>query len=181
MDRHRALLNQIESQWPIEIHRGLADLLRQNPGETFYAGAFWILYCDYTVISAPIFGVNAESMLTDEGVRWAPAEWHWDVLKPVCEAMEPYYERLSASLAGAPHSEWQAVMTANEELVGRVSRSVTHAARSRSGDFADLALPDNFLVFAGDVREDGQTFNRQLRLSVEADELSTLGMVVPEG
>ena len=112
--------------------------------------------------------------------RWAPAEWHWDVLKTVRDGMEPLYEKLSASLAGASREEWDAVIAANEELIGRVSRSVTHSVRSRSGEFADLPLPDNFLVFARDVREDAATYNRQLRLSVDEAILSTLGLVVPE-
>jgi len=180
MDKYRPLLQEIESQWPIHIHRGLAELVRQHPGEVFYAGAFWILYCDYTNIATPTFGVNAESTLEDEGDRWAPAEWRWDVVKTVNDEMEPFYEKLSAALAGAPNEEWEAVMAANEELIGRVSRAVTKSARSKSGAFGDLPLPNNFLVFAGDVREDAATYNRQLRLSVDEALLPTLGMLAPE-
>jgi hypothetical protein len=185
MDKHRPLLQEIESQWPIHIHRGLAELVRLHPGEVFYAGAFWIFYCDYTKISAPTFGVNAESMLEGEApgepsIRWSPAEWHWDVLKSVCDGMEPFYQRLSAALAGASDAEWQAVMAANEELIGRVSRSVTESVRGKSGAFADLPLPDNFLIFAADVREGATTFNRQLRLSIDEALLPSLGILAPE-
>jgi len=125
MDKYRPLLQEIESQWPIHIHRGIAELVRLHPNEVFYAGAFWIFYCDYTVISAPTFGVNAEGTLEDESDRWAPAEWRWDVVKSVLDGMEPFYERLSAALAGASDGEWEAVMAANEQLIGRVCRSVT--------------------------------------------------------
>jgi hypothetical protein len=185
MDKYRPLLQEIESQWPIYIHRGLAELVRLHPDEVFYAGAFWIFYCDYTVISAPTFGVNAESMVEDEvpgetSYRWAPAEWGWSVVKTVCDGMEPFYEKLSAALAGASHDEWKAVMAANEELIGRVSRSVTQSVRSKSGKFTDLPLPDNFHVFAKDVREDAATYNRQLRLSVDEALLPTLGLLASE-
>lgn len=180
MDKYRPLLKEIELQWPVHIHRGLSELVRQHPDEVFYAGAFWILYCDYTIISAPTFGVNAESTVKDESDRWAPAEWRWDVLQAVLDGMEPYYKRLSASLAGASDADWEAVMAANEQLIGRVSRLVTQAGRSRSGEFADMALPENFLVFAADVREDAEAYNRQLRLSVDEAILPRLGILAPE-
>lgn len=186
MDKYQHLLQEIESQWPVHIRHGLAELVRLHPREVFYGGAFWILYCDYTIISAPTFGVNAESALEGEApgepsCRWLPAEWRWDVLKTVCDGMEPLYQRLSAALAGASDAEWEAVMAANEELIGRVSRSVTRAARSHSGEFRDLTLPDTFLVFAADVREDATTYNRLLRLSVDEATLSTLNdILAPE-
>lgn len=186
MDKQQQLLREIELQWPAHIRRALAELIRRHPGEQFYAAAFWIFYCDYTKISPPTFGMNAESMLEDEAVdetsnRWQPAEWYWDVLQPVNDGMEPFYQQLSEAMAGASEAEWQAVIAANEELIGRVARLVTTAVRSRSGEFSDLALPDDFLVFAVDVREDASTYNRLLRLSVDEAILPTLdGILAPE-
>jgi hypothetical protein len=186
MDTQQQLLQEIESEWPAHIRHGLTELIRRNPHEQFYAAAFWIFYCDYTKITPPTFGVNAESMLEDEAVdetsnRWQPAEWYWDVLQSVSDGMAPFYQRLSEAMAGASDAEWQAVIAANEELIGRVARLVTKAVRSRSGDFRDLALPDNFVVFAVDVREDASTYNRLLRLSVDEAILATLdGILAPE-
>lgn len=180
MDNPTALLHRIESEWPIQIHYGLAELIRLHPDAVFYAGSFWMLYCDYTVIAAPTFAVNAEGTLDDEQLRWYPPDWRWDVLDSVCNAMEPLYAELSRALAGASKAEWNAVMTANEVLIGRVSRHITHSVRSRTGAFADLALPANFVLFAGDIREDSATYNRQVRLSVEQPLLDELGLLAPE-
>ena len=181
MNDHHQLLQDIESQWPVQIRRGLAALSRSFPNEVFYVGAFWMLYCDYTVISAPTFGVNSKSEAAAKpDDRWAPAEWKWDVVQDIHDAMEPLYEKLSKAMEGAPDAEWEAVMAANEQLIGRVSRLVTDAARNKGGDVSGLPLSDDFLVFAGDVREDAETFNRQLRLSVDADVLSKLDLLAEE-
>jgi hypothetical protein len=95
--------------------------------------------------------------------------------------MKPFYQRLSEAMVGASDAEWEAVMAANEELIGRVARLVTKAVRCRSGEFRDLALPDNFLVFAVDVREVASTYNRLLRLSVDETIVPTLdGILTPD-
>ena len=181
IDKYRRLLEEIESQWPTHIRRGFTELIRSHPNEVFYAAAFWMFYCDYTVIAAPTFGVNAESKVTDSpDDRWAPAEWGWDVVQSVQDGMEPFYEQLSSALAGAPDAEWEAVMAANEKLIGRVAQLVTEWVKNRSGEFADFPLPKDFLVFAGDVREDAATFNRQLRLSVKSNTLLKLGLLAAE-
>jgi hypothetical protein len=62
MDTQEHFLQEIESQWPAHIRHGLAELIRRNPDEQFYAAAFWLFYCDYTVIAPPTFGANTESM-----------------------------------------------------------------------------------------------------------------------
>lgn len=186
MHNQRNLLQEIESEWPTCIHRGLAELVGFHPDERFYAAAFWLFYCDYTVVAPPTFGANAESVLESQAAgepsnRWQPGEWRWDVIQTVYDEMEPLYQRLSETLVGASEAEWQAVITEHEELIGRVARRVTAAVRTRSAEFCELALPHNFLVFAVNVLEDASTYNRLLRLSVDEDILPTLdGILLPE-
>ena len=187
MSEQDRLLADIESQWPRQLRRGLSELIKRHPDEQFYAGAFWLFYCDHTVIHPPTFGVNAESMLegevagAEQSWRYQPAEWHWSVLKSVGDAMMPLYLRLSEAMRGESEAAWRAVIDANEQLIGRVAQQVTTAIRHRTGEFQRLALPETFVVFAVDVREDAAQYNRLLRLSVNAGILATLpGILVPE-
>jgi hypothetical protein len=186
MSKYQQILREIEHQWPIHIHRGLAELRQAHPSEVLYAASFWMLYCDYTNIAAPTFGVNAESNLVNEvpgghSNRWLPPEWRWDVLDSVCSAMEPHYTHLSKLLASASNDDWDAVIASNEHLIARVCRLVTHAARTRSGAFGDLELPKDFLLFAADVREDDAKYDQLLRLSVDPEVLaSTEGLLITD-
>jgi hypothetical protein len=182
MSKHDKLLAQIESEWPTHIARGLGELVRNNLRETIYAAAFWQFYCDYTIISPPAFGANAESDVADGSDRWlAVADWKWDVLKSVIDGMTPLYLRLSDALSGAPDAEWDAVIDAHYELIPRVARSVTRSAQARTGSFADIALPGNFLVFATDIEADASVCNRLVRASIDEAVLPTLdGILWPE-
>jgi hypothetical protein len=171
------LLREIESQWPSHIRRGLGELVRDHPSEQIYVAAFWQFYCDYTVIHPPAFGANAESA-ADDGTRWQPAEWKWDVLRSVIDGIMPVYLELSEALNGATEGEWEEVIAAHYQLVPRVARVVTKAARERSGVFGDLELPKDFFVFAWDFEADAKTSNRLVRASVDAAVLPLLGEII---
>jgi hypothetical protein len=186
MNEQQTLLHQIELQWPVQIRGAIGDLIHRNPGEQFYAAAFWMFYCDHIVIHPPTFGMNAESVLEEEDPdqasnRWNPAEWRWNVVDAVHTGMLPIYLQLSRSMHGQLNAAWQALISAHENLIGRVTRSVTQAIRNRTGDFRDLILPEKFLIFAVDVREGDGNYNRLLRLSVDEAVLGKFdGILLPE-
>jgi hypothetical protein len=182
MGKREQLLQEIESQWPTHVRRGIEELARRHPTERIYAAAFWQFYCDHTVISPPAFGANAESALAGERgrrYRWSPNHWRWDLLSTVVDGMMPLYNQLSDVLDGAPDAAWEAVVAAHDESIARVARSVTRAVRTRSGLFRDVALPESFVAFAVDVPADVERSKRLLRASIDEEVLPTLEGIMP--
>lgn len=132
----------IESAWEHAILAAIHSVAAAHPAEVLYAGAFWMLYGDYTSILPPAFGLNAES--AGAGTRWHPADWLWPVVDEVASAVAEHYMPL-ANLA-IPADSFDAVWQRHIDLLSRVSRKVTAAVQAREVGLPSSALAANFFV-----------------------------------
>ena len=175
---HMNILQQIESRWFDSAASAIVSQVASFPSERFYAGAFWLCYVDYTKFGTPCFAMNTESHLTECGAesssRWSPPNCQFDILDGAVEAMSPLYDALSRSLAGQDSAVWDAAIEEHSQVLARVSRRLTHHARSRTGPFVPADLPANFVVGVFDEREGEPTFSRLVRASIEPEILSAL-------
>ena len=64
---------EIQDAWFEAVLTAVSSTATANPGAQFYAGAFWLLYGDYSTIHVPVFGLNSET--SDTGIRWHPPDW----------------------------------------------------------------------------------------------------------
>lgn len=173
-----SILQQIESRWFDSAASAIVSQVASFPSERFYAGAFWLCYVDYTKFGTPCFAMNTESYFTECGAesasRWSPPTWQFDILDGAVEAMSPLYDTLSQSLAGHDSAVWDATIEEHSQVLARVSRRLTRDARSRSGPFVQIGLPDDFVVGIFDEREGEPTFSRLVRASIDPEILTTL-------
>jgi hypothetical protein len=176
-----SLMQQIESAWLDAAASVIVSQVAAYPHEQFYAAGFWLCYVDYTMFAGPVFAMNTESHLAancgdwPEGyTRWSPPNWRFDVLRGAIEAMSPYYDALTASLAGQETAIWDGAIEAHWQTLARVSRLLTHAVRSGAAPFAGSSLPSSFVVGIFEEREGEPVFSRLVRESIDPEILITL-------
>ena len=78
------------------------------------------------------------------------------------------------SLAGQDDATWDVAIEEHVQALARVSRSLTHHARSRTGLFMQSDLPSDFVVGIFEEREGEPTFSRWVRASIAPEILVTL-------
>ena len=113
-----------------------------NAGERFYGGAFWLLYGDYTKISAPVFGLNAES--SNQEYRWHPPNWRWSPIDTVSEHLKPLYAPLGS--LQIEERAFEALWEEHIDVLARVSRLVTHVVRAQRLAAPGAAFTPEFFV-----------------------------------
>jgi hypothetical protein len=94
--------------------------------------------------------------------------------------MTPLYKRLSAGLEGAHDSEWEKILNMHDDMMARVARSLTVAARSRKGKFHDLLVSSDFVVAVLEGQREPCEYNRLVRASVDLNILPTLDDILYE-
>lgn len=169
------LLAEIETRWEQLAAQAIAAKISESPDEEYYAAGFWLLYCDYTVISPPPLAMNSEEHLAEspedaEYHRWAPPEWKFDVLDET-EQMRSSYAPLDGDHGVAV---WERIIDLHQQALARVCRRLTRTARSRSGPFQGLAVSPKFVVGIFEERDGGEEFDRLARLSIEPAVLAEL-------
>ena len=139
--------NMLEDAWVRAATDALVGLATAHPDERIYAGAFWMLYGDYSSIQVPAFGANAESAA--EGQRWAPPDWAWSMGNDAHE----HVRTLSDPLQDLEIDEgaFEALWAEHIAMLGRVCRRVTSAMRA--GDHAG-AFTSAFFVGILDQSQD---------------------------
>jgi hypothetical protein len=181
VEMHMSILRQIEEKWFDAVSITIGSLTESFSHEQFYAGAFWLCYVDYTMFGVPCFAMNTGSHLAatngdaqDNGTRWSPPNWQFDVIDETVETMSPHYNELSRSLAGKSEADWDAAIEEHFQVLARVCRRLTRATRARAGMFARINLPTDFVVGVFEEREGEPVFSRLVRASVEPNVLSGL-------
>ena len=173
-----ASLPDIEKAWLEHAATAICQIIADHPNESFYAGAFWHFYCDYTAILPPALALNAESHVVthDDGEawskKWVPAEWQWPVLDKACDPLKPVYANLSDSMTTASDSEWDALIQAHDQLIANVSRVLTSQIHSKAGPFREIPFRNTFLVAAIDDQRDTDAYNALVRQSVDPTRLA---------
>jgi hypothetical protein len=166
----------IEQAWKRSVTQAICEIAASYPNEEIYAGAFWLLYGDYSCLHAPIFGLNAESHAVASadadgtliGLRWHPPDWRWAVMDPVVEAMKPLYKPfLKLDVSDA---EFEELWEGHERMLARVCIELTEAVRQRRLGFEGATLPERFFVGIIDGAQ-GDDYERLLRLSVAEESL----------
>lgn len=171
----------VSSRWGdrlAEVETGFLEVLpdvieghlREHAQERVYAAAFWLFYCDRSRLLPPAFAFNSESAVRTEGqggaawsTRWVPAEWVWPVVDAVTAAIASRYAALSAVMAGAMESEWEALESAHDAVVTRVARSLN-----------DRFHRDDFVVVALEDRDGPERYEALVRGSVDPERLARL-------
>lgn len=67
-----------EAAWLDAVLATIRDATQASPTERFYAGAFWLLYGDYTKIGSAAFGLGSEP--ADLHAKWHPPDWRLSLL-----------------------------------------------------------------------------------------------------
>jgi hypothetical protein len=62
----------LEQVWFEAAVDAIVTTAASNPAERLYAGAFWLLYGDYSSLQSPAFGLNSEQ--SDPGAL-TPRRW----------------------------------------------------------------------------------------------------------
>lgn len=174
------LLQEIEAQWFETAAEAILTQVSAHSQEQFYAAAFWLFYGDYRMFGTPLLALNTESWIaamdpeTGIDLRWHPPDWQYSHVDSAYQAMEPYYMKLSDHLAGRGEVYWEIVSAEHQAGVARVCRRLTHEIRSRSGVFAEIRVPDYFVVGIFETREDDPLFTELVRASIAPEILSTL-------
>lgn len=161
----------IERAWKRSATQAIREIASTFPNEEIYAGAFWLLYGDYSCLRAPLFGLNAESHAvssaeaegTPFGLRWHPPDWRWSVIDSVFQAMESLYEPFSKLKIS--DSAFEELWEGHERMLARVCLELTEAARERRDGFECAVLPETFIVGIIDGSQ-GDDYERLLRLSI---------------
>lgn len=181
------MLDEIEAAWLREAPVAIRSLVDANTHESFYAAAFWLLYCDEVSLLAPALAVNTESAIVthndnDEpwSTRWVPAEWRWPVLDLACDAVKPLYERLSGDMSGASSAEWDALMTAHDQMLARVARGITRALHEPDNQIGISRIPAQFVVAVIDDQRESPFSEDLLRSSVEPHQLGLFRDILDE-
>lgn len=157
----------LENAWVDAIGAELEALLADHPSETFYAGAFWCLYGDYSKLLPPAFSASSEA--ASQGVRWDPPDWRWQIRHPARE-LTPLYAPLDPLDVDDPTFErlWEEHI----DMLARASRRLT--ARLRAA--APSRLSPHFFVGIIDFGQGEEAFD-YLRRSVDAPTLAASGLL----
>jgi hypothetical protein len=163
---------QIEHAWSEAVCDSLSAIANAHPKERFYAGAFWLLYGDYTSLQCPVFGLNSEQ--TDPDIRWHPPDWRWSIVDQAHERVRPLYEGL-LSLGGDERS-FEILWEEHIDMLARVSRRVTELARSRKIPGLTSELSEGFFVGIIDFSQGEAAFD-YLKRSVDEITLRETGLL----
>ncbi len=171
-----SMLNGIESAWFEAASKAIVAHVKAHPNERFYAGSIWLCYCDYTMFGTPCFALNTESQVAEMGSdwRWSPADWRFSCIDSTVEAMQPLYSAFTKELAGRNKAYWNMTMKEHFAILARVCHRLTHEARSRSGVFASIHLPADFVVGIFEFRESEPLFTKLIIDSIAPEILAKL-------
>ena len=162
------LLKQIEAAW---LEKGISAInsYTSSVDDPVYGAAFWLLYCDYSMLGVPCFAINDEGheSATEEFQRWAPPEWRQDVHE-VTKEMQGLYSELSDLMEGRSDNEWEVLMDKHYKTMCAVSRSLTEQYHS-----LDIERKNSeFLVCILEERESDEMYQYLLRGSAAIDRIS---------
>jgi hypothetical protein len=143
-----------------------------NPSEQFYAGAFWLLFGDYSSLHAPVFGLNCEN--SDPHIRWHPPDWRWTLIDPTHERVLPLYQPLEVLEVDEPTFEllWEQHI----DMLARVSRRVTQVVRWNQLAAPSSAFTPGFFVGIIDFSHGGQAVD-YLERSVDEETIAACGIL----
>ena len=166
----------IEAAWLEVVLNTVRAFTKTHPDERFYAGAFWLCYVDYTMFGVPCFALNTEAHLQAEGVegddgsRWSPPNWAYDLIDNAIEPMRPHYEALTRDLEGQSDEVWDAACEAHFQLLARVCREATTAIHQSPSP----GITEDFVIGIFEEREGEPLFSQLVRASIDPDRLARL-------
>lgn len=155
------LLKKIETAW---LDKGFSAIISHvsTSDAPVYGCAFWMLYCDYSVLGVPCFAINDEDheSAQDQYQRWAPPEWRIDVHDVVGE-MQELYSKLSNGMKGKSDEDWEEMMEAHYGIMCSVSLQLTEKYHQ-----SDLSTKNSgFIVCILEEREGDEIFEALLKNS----------------
>lgn len=68
-----------------QVLRVLREFRTNRPDAEVYAAAYYMFYCDGSLLAWPMVAIGTQENLilddgtVDEGIRWSPADWGYDV------------------------------------------------------------------------------------------------------
>jgi hypothetical protein len=162
----------VEQTWFEAAVDAIVTTSASNPAERLYAGAFWLLYGDYTSLLAPAFGLNSESSVPE--VRWHPPDWRWATIDRAHQRLQPLYQPLQHLQVEKQHYEtlWQQHIDA----LARAPRRVTELARSNQLQVGNMELSPRFFVGIIDFSHGDAAWD-YLRRSVDEETISSSGLL----
>ena len=164
--------NEFEHRWVEAVIEAISATVAVHPTERLYAGAFWLLYGDYSSLHVPAFGLNSES--SDPEVRWHPPDWRWSSIDEVTERMRPLYVPLLTLHVG--ESAFESLWEQHIDMLSRVSRRVTESMRAgRAVPGAAVASPGFFIGIIDFGQGDDAV--DYLRRSVDAETIAASGIL----
>jgi hypothetical protein len=163
---------KLECAWLQSVTDAVVSTARSNPTERFYAGAFWLLYGDYSSILAPAFGMNSEN--SDREVRWHPPDWRWSIIDSAHERVRPLYEPLKALQVDVV--TFDSLWNEHIDVLARVSRRITDAVRSRTINVDPAAFSDDFFVGIIDFSQGDEAID-YLKRSVDESTIASSGIL----
>jgi len=131
-----------------------------------YAGAFWLFYCDFTVIHPPCFALNTSENLLQQPEKWLPPEWEFDVVDTFTDLLMPLYLQLSNMLKGKSEDIWEEVEAKNYDMYCSVSKKLTRSIRRNKNNFSKWNADEDFIIFVH--VEDDEFYTHYLEQSVES-------------
>jgi hypothetical protein len=164
--------DQIEKAWVNAITRAIVSITTKNPDECFYAGAFWLLYGDYSSILVPVFGMNSEN--TDPSIRWHPPNWRWDIINDAVDEVKPLYEPLLE--IDVDDKTFEAMWNQHISMLASASKNITSLVRSNKLDINISATTPNFFVGIIDFSY-GDEATDYLNRSVDEETIKTSGIL----
>ncbi len=169
-------LHEIEKAWFESAAAAVVEHVKAHPEERFYAGSIWLCYVDYTMFGTPCFALNTESHIAEAGsdLRWSPADWRFSCIDSTVGAMQPLYSSLSRHLAGRSEAYWDLTIKEHFACLAQVCRRITNHARTRSGVFASINLPEDFVVGIFEFRENDPLFTQLITDSIAPEILAKL-------
>lgn len=163
---------RIERTWFQAAADAIVATVEANPTERFYAGAFWLLYGDYTVIRPSVFGLNAED--SDPDIRWHPPDWRWAMIDAAHERVDPLYEPLT-HLDG-DEAAFEALWERHIDALAAVSRRLTAFVRSGQIAAPRAAFTPGFFVGIVDFSQGDEAID-YLKRSVDEETIAASGIL----
>jgi len=168
-------LKRIEEEWDRVAPGLIAAQLKAHPTKQFYAAAFWLFYCDYTMLGCPCLAMDSEENFASAEPkydRWTPPNWKFDVVDTP-DALSDMYD-----LFEGEHDDdvWEEIMEGHKQAIARVCLSVTAKARRGVDEFEGLPMHPRFVVGIFEEREGGEEYVRLAELSVAPEIIGELDL-----
>lgn len=167
--------NTIEDTWFSAATDAIVVTVASHPNDRLYAGAFWLLYGDYSSILAPAFGLNAED--SDPSVKWHPPDWKWSLIDQVHEQVESLYQPLLE--LNADESTYEGLWERHIDVLAAVSKRLTAFVAEGQIAAPSSAFAPNFFVGIIDFGQ-GDRGAEYLRRSVDEHRLIASGILDEE-